>query len=119
MKNKTPALLKMGLLTLFILAVIFAAYIAYTKAYEFFLSFDVAQIPGLAIQNNSNNIPSLDGTLAPTSMPSISEGPAPDPWDGASRVTMLVMGLDYRDWESGEGPPRTDTMILLSVDPLT
>jgi LCP family protein required for cell wall assembly len=119
MKSKTPALLKMGLLTLFILAVIFAAYIAYTKAYEFFLSFDVAQIPGLAIQNNSNNIPSLDGTLAPTSMPSISEGPAPDPWDGASRVTMLVMGLDYRDWESGEGPPRTDTMILLSVDPLT
>jgi polyisoprenyl-teichoic acid--peptidoglycan teichoic acid transferase len=29
-----------------------------------------------------------------------------------------VMGLDYRDWEAGEGPPRTDTMILLTVDPL-
>lgn len=45
-------------------------------------------------------------------------GPEPIPWDGAGRVTVLVVGLDYRDWESGEGPPRTDTMILLTVDPL-
>jgi LCP family protein required for cell wall assembly len=32
---------------------------------------------------------------------------------------MLIMGLDYRDWLSGEGPPRTDTMILLTLDPLS
>jgi LCP family protein required for cell wall assembly len=32
---------------------------------------------------------------------------------------MLIMGLDYRDWASGDGPPRTDTMILLTVDPLS
>jgi LCP family protein required for cell wall assembly len=41
------------------------------------------------------------------------------PWDGASRVTVLIMGLDYRDWQQGEGPPRTDTMILMTIDPLT
>jgi polyisoprenyl-teichoic acid--peptidoglycan teichoic acid transferase len=46
-------------------------------------------------------------------------GPQPRPWDGASRVTALVMGLDYRDWEAGEGAPRTDTMILLTIDPLS
>lgn len=40
-------------------------------------------------------------------------------WDGAERVTILVMGLDYRDWEAGEGAPRTDTMILLTIDPLS
>ncbi len=34
-------------------------------------------------------------------------------------MTVLVMGLDYRDWEAGDGPPRTDTMILLTIDPLT
>ena len=28
------------------------------------------------------------------------------------------MGLDYRDWQAGEGPPRTDTMILFTVDPI-
>jgi LCP family protein required for cell wall assembly len=49
----------------------------------------------------------------------------PPPWDGASRVTILIVGLDYRDWlaaqESSEiqGPPRSDTMILLTIDPIT
>jgi LCP family protein required for cell wall assembly len=40
------------------------------------------------------------------------------PWDGTGRVTILVMGLDYRDWSAGEGPSRTDTMMLLTLDPL-
>ena len=42
----------------------------------------------------------------------------PEPWDGTSRVTMLIMGLDYRDWQSGD-TPHSDTMILLSLDPVT
>lgn len=46
-------------------------------------------------------------------------GPEPRPWDGASRVTALLMGLDYRDWEQGEGAARTDTMILLTIDPIS
>lgn len=41
------------------------------------------------------------------------------PWDGTGRVTLLVMGLDYRDWSAGEGPSRTDTMMLLTLDPLS
>jgi LCP family protein required for cell wall assembly len=45
-------------------------------------------------------------------------GATPPPWDGADRITMLVMGLDYRDWSAGEGPPRTDTMILFTIDPI-
>lgn len=43
----------------------------------------------------------------------------PEPWNGTDRVTMLLMGLDYRDWESGDGPPRTDSMMLLTIDPIT
>jgi LCP family protein required for cell wall assembly len=43
----------------------------------------------------------------------------PIPWDGSTRVTILLMGLDYRDWEAGVGAPRSDSMILLSVDPIT
>jgi LCP family protein required for cell wall assembly len=42
-----------------------------------------------------------------------------DAWNGAERVTILVMGLDLRDWEAGEGAPRTDTMMLLTIDPLS
>ena len=43
----------------------------------------------------------------------------PEPWDGASRVTILLIGLDYRDWEADTGAPRSDTMILMTLDPLT
>lgn len=43
----------------------------------------------------------------------------PQPWDGQARVTVLVMGIDYRDWLAGEGAPRTDTMMLVTVDPIT
>ena len=45
--------------------------------------------------------------------------PLPPAWDGASRVTIMVVGLDYRDWETGLGPPRSDTMILLTIDPVS
>lgn len=43
----------------------------------------------------------------------------PEPWSGNSRVTILLMGLDYRDWEGDSGAPRTDTMMLVTIDPLT
>lgn len=44
---------------------------------------------------------------------------APPSWDGGSRVTLLFIGLDERDWAVGEGAPRSDTMILFTIDPVT
>ena len=43
-------------------------------------------------------------------------GPTPQPWDGSSRVTVLVMGLDFDDTEARK-VPRTDSMMLVSMDP--
>lgn len=40
-------------------------------------------------------------------------------WNGTDRINILLMGLDYRDWESGDGPPRTDSMMLVTIDPIT
>lgn len=40
------------------------------------------------------------------------------PWNGTERVTILFMGLDLRDWEKDNGPPRTDTMVLFTIDPV-
>ncbi|MEM8862587.1 MAG: LCP family protein [Chloroflexota bacterium] len=37
-------------------------------------------------------------------------------WEGNSRVTILVMGIDRRCDETG--PVRTDTLMLLTVDPV-
>lgn len=40
------------------------------------------------------------------------------PWDGTSRFTMVVAGLDRREGETGLSY-RTDTMMLISLDPTT
>jgi LCP family protein required for cell wall assembly len=59
-------------------------------------------------------------TLAPgeTAVPPPPQA-TPVPWDGSERVTILVMGLDYRDWVAGSGAPRSDTMMLVTLDPIT
>ncbi len=38
-------------------------------------------------------------------------------WEGTDRVNILVMGIDER--ESEDGPWRTDTMLVLTIDPLS
>jgi LCP family protein required for cell wall assembly len=58
-----------------------------------------------------------EATLPPPVI--VPESDLPPAWDGASRITVLLIGLDYRDWLANEGPPRSDTMILLTIDPLT
>ena len=40
------------------------------------------------------------------------------PWDGASRFTMILAGLDRRPGERGIAY-RTDTMMLVSLDPVS
>jgi LCP family protein required for cell wall assembly len=49
----------------------------------------------------------------------IPDSDLPPAWDGASRITVLLIGLDYRDYLANAGAPRSDTMILLTIDPLT
>ena len=55
-------------------------------------------------------------------LPQIQDTPLAEatliPWDGNERVTVLVMGVDYRDWQSGEGYARSDTMMLVTMDPV-
>lgn len=60
--------------------------------------------------------PPVDDLPPPITIPDSDLPPA---WDGASRITVLLIGLDYRDWMAGEGAPRSDSMILLTIDPLT
>ncbi len=79
--------------------------------------------------SNTVTVPNAQGTpvqetLTPTPAVSAPQMALPAPWDGASRVNILVMGLDYRDVADAanfttQGPARTDTMLLLTIDPLT
>jgi polyisoprenyl-teichoic acid--peptidoglycan teichoic acid transferase len=55
-------------------------------------------------------------------IPTVNAPPVemPPPWDGASRVTILIIGLDFGDWSADRaGPSRSDTMMLLTIDPAT
>jgi LCP family protein required for cell wall assembly len=62
-------------------------------------------------------IPDVEDLPAPPV--SIPDSNLPPAWDGASRINVLLIGLDYRDVEANQGPPRSDTMIVFTIDPLT
>lgn len=68
---------------------------------------------------NPDGTPNPLGDAPPTPVALAPEVALPPPWDGASRINILFIGLDYRDWQLNEGPPRSDTMILFTVDPVT
>ena len=97
----------------------------------FISCYRLTSLPGVPPPACSSQAPApvtnAQGTpVASTATPTVSapEVPLPPPWDGASRVNVLVMGLDYRDVldiQAGlqQGAPRTDTMIVLTIDPLT
>ena len=65
---------------------------------------------------NEQGTPIADLPATPMLLP---ESALPPAWDGASRINILFIGLDARDLVENDGPPRSDTMILFTVDPLT
>lgn len=100
-----------------ILAVVGAIF-AYREVRHLVAITEIFFLPGdpVIAQAESTQDPESDSTPAPAAPPQAAL-PTPEPWDGVSRVNVLVMGLDYRDWEAGD-TPRTDTMMLLTLDPL-
>jgi polyisoprenyl-teichoic acid--peptidoglycan teichoic acid transferase len=84
-------------------------------------------VPPASCKLNVNPLGTLvlnaEGTaVAPVDLPTpVIEAPEAQlaQWDGASRVNILFIGLDYRDYIANEGPPRSDTMILFTIDPLS
>jgi LCP family protein required for cell wall assembly len=66
---------------------------------------------------SANALTPMQGDNAPNSSFPI-ELPDIQAWDGQRRVTILLMGIDKRPGEEGTGF-RTDTLILISIDPTT
>lgn len=62
-------------------------------------------------------------TVAKPAATAVAPTPTPAPedtlplWDGKERVTILLLGLDQREEDRGI-PARSDTMVLLTMDPL-
>ncbi len=106
--------LQKGLAVAFILATLVTAGAAFNLVRQFVVSTTSFSLPGLALLQNDSGEPE-------SGPPAVAQnlGPTLEEWDGTSRVNILLMGLDARDWESGDGPPRTDSMILFTYDPPT
>lgn len=100
---------------LVVLALIGAVY-GYSIARHVVSTNEIFSLPGDPVVSSESEAEETDATPAATEAPEASL-PTPEPWDGVSRVNVLVMGLDYRDWEAGE-IPHSDTMILLTLDPV-
>ena len=117
-RSTRPDKLTLALIAAFVVLALATAVIAFIIVRNLVGSWTMTSLPGapeISKDGQSLNIPQETAYVQPLQP---ENGLEPEPWDGASRVTILLMGLDYRDWEAGE-TPRTDTMMLLTLDPLS
>jgi LCP family protein required for cell wall assembly len=97
-----------------------ARYVALNNPFEGQATPNADSAAGGSSGENGDSSPGTDGgTAQPGEGIEAGDGIPDSQWAGSSRVTILVMGLDLRDWEVGDSAPRTDTMILLTLDPLS
>jgi len=114
-------------LVAFLLVASVTAVLAFNWVKSFVASWQITGLPGMPVvqEASAQGLPTApvndlsSGVQSPSGSLDPQLGPTPVPWDGSSRVTILVMGLDERDWAEGTDVPRTDTMILFTIDPLT
>lgn len=118
-KRKSIDRLTLIVLGVFVVLAIVTGIVTFNVARDVFKSWKSTSMEGVAVTNDGNISETPVGTALPgDTIFQSADGPTPTPWDGKNRVTILLMGLDYRDWEIG-GPSRTDTMILVTLDPVT
>jgi len=100
----------------FVVAGVTTGALAFGYVGEFVKNTPSGVLPGLAIHEGETND---SGELIAPISENVFNYQKPEAWDGSSRVNILIMGLDARDWEAGQGSPRTDTMMVLTYDPVT
>jgi len=70
------------------------------------------------VQLDDQGTPIATSELPPPTPVVLPEAVLPPAWDGASRINILFIGLDARDIGQ-DGPPRSDTMMLITIDPIS
>jgi LCP family protein required for cell wall assembly len=109
----------------FLVAALVAAFFTFKFVNEFISTQNIIDLPGEPVASGGSEQNDTGDQQGSVDTPAdqgggVSTGPelpASD-WDGG-RVNILVMGLDYRDWEAEEPASRTDSMMVLTIDPVT
>lgn len=102
-------------LVAFIIAGLATGIVAFSYVRFFVENAPAGVLPGLAVHQEASG----DGEQVQQLSEETFRYTVPNAWDGSSRVNVLVMGLDARDWQASTDAPRTDTMIVLTFDPVT
>ena len=100
---------------IFLVLALTTSVVAFSFVRNLTTSMTILNLPGAPILQALTGNNGEESAAQPSSQAVVS---TPEAWDGSSRVTILVMGLDYNDWRAGE-TPHSDTMILLSIDPVS
>jgi LCP family protein required for cell wall assembly len=110
-----------GLAVAFVLAALISSALVFSTVRTVVASWSETGLPDLfsPTVSESDSESSPGGDEIPAAVPTISLQADLPEWSGSERVNILLMGLDYRDWESGDGPPRTDSMMLVTMDPVS
>jgi len=103
----------------FLLIAIGLAIPAFIFTRDFVVGWGITNLPGVAVKYDAQGQPQVSNDVPFPEDVGIPEPDLPPSWDGGSRVTLLFIGLDERDWEEGQGAPRSDSMILFTIDPIS
>ena len=105
----------LGIVIPWVVALVLAV-VGYNFVQNLVKTMTMVNLPGVALVDSLNGAPAPGGEAVAPSEPEV-EGTSYAVWDGASRVNILFLGVDARDLESDA--PRSDTMIVFTIDPQT
>ncbi len=101
-KKNRPDGIAIGIIVGFVLLAGVTSTMAFIMIRNLLMGWTISNLPGRPVANNSPIIDSVTGESNPVMQP--VENIQSKPWDGKSRVNILFMGLDLRDWQTGDVP---------------
>lgn len=125
--RRQPARFRLPLWALVAIAIAFAGAVVWASVWIFQTTQTMASAwevtnPEFS-QTNTQTQQDLPAILDETDPPENNDGPVAvltndlvKPWSGQERITILMLGIDQRCDESG--PTHTDSMMLLTIDPV-
>lgn len=106
------------LLGAFVLVGLLLAFFGGKFIFDLVKSWSMTSLPGAPVASSSDG---QNTSVEAPSTPLQSNGPEARAWDGKSRVNILLLGIDASEFRdiTEPGPRLSDTMILVTIDPLT